>query len=173
MATLATIATVATGVAAVVGAGASVYGGFLARQEAEERAHEYEKMGKQEFAAAQADAVERRLQGQLILSRQQAAAAASGGGAGADAPTIVRLMSETAKRIDYGAQSDMYGGYSRRSTYFTSAANSRRSGANALIGGILDGVGNLLGGAGATVAMADEFDLLPSGPSKRWGWASI
>ena len=172
MASLATIATVATGVAAVVGAGASVYGGFLANQEAQERAHEYEKLGKQELAAAQQDAIERRLQGQLLLSRQQAAAAASGGGAGADAPTIVRLMSETAKRIDFGAASDMYGGYQRRSTYFSSAAASRRSGANALLGGILDGVGTLIAGAGQTASMADEFDLLPKA-APRWGWASI
>lgn len=172
MASLPTIALVATAVAGVVGAGASVYGGFLAKQEAEDRAHEYEKMGKQELAAAQADAIERRLQGQLLLSRQQAAAAASGGGSGADAPTIVRLMSETAKRIDFGAQSDMYGGYSRRSTYFSSASASRRSGNNALLGGILDGVGALLGSAGDTASLADEFDLLPKA-APRWGWASI
>lgn len=175
MAALPTIALVATGVAAVVGAGASVYGGILANQEAQERAHEYEKLGKQELAAAQQDAMERRLQGQLLLSRQQAAAAASGGGAGPEAPTIVRLMSETAKRIDFGAASDMYGGYSRRATYFASASASRRSGGNALIGGILDGVGTLLAGAGQTASIADEFGMLPRAApaSSRWGWASV
>lgn len=164
MASLATIATIATGVGAVVGAGASVYQGYLAQREAEERAHEYEKLGKSELAASQADALERRLQAQLILSRQQAAAAASGGGAGADAPTIVRLMTETAQRGEYGAQTALYGGLQRRATYFTSAANVRKSGANALLGGILDGVGTLIGGAGQTASMADEFGLLP-----RWG----
>lgn len=173
MASLATLATVATGVAAVVGAGASVYNGFLAKQEAEERAHEYEKLGTAEFAASQGDAFERRLQAQLVLSRQQAAAAASGGGAGADAPTIVRLMTETAQRGEYGAQSAMWGGQQRRNTYFTSAANTRKSGANALVGGLLDGIGMLIGGTGDVVATADKYDLLPKTPARRWGDAAF
>lgn len=170
MAGLATLASVATGVAAVVGAGASVYSGYLASREAEDRAHEYEKLGTAELASAQSDAMERRLQAQLVLSRQQASAAASGGGAGADAPTIVRLMSETAQRGDFGAASAMYGGYQRRATYFTSASNARKSGGNALLGGILDGVGALIGGAGQTAALADQFGMIPR---SRWGWSSI
>lgn len=173
MAALATIATVATAAAAVVGAGATVYNGYVSQQNndkaAAEQAKQYEEKGRAEFASSQRDAIERRLQGQVILSQQQAAAAASGGGAGGDAPTIVRLMTETADRAEYGAQSAMYQGTSTKALYDESASNTRASKSNTFIGSLLDGVGTLLGGAGNTYAMADRFNILPKAPSMRGG----
>lgn len=146
MAELATVAAVATAAAGVVSAGASIYSGWQANEAAKEQAHQLEIQGTEELAAAQRDAIERRLEARLTLSKQQAAAAASGGGAGADAPTIVRLMTETAQRADYGVQSTLFGGYSRRSTYFQSAKNARTTGGNNFIGSLLEGAGELLGG---------------------------
>lgn len=160
MATLATIATIATGAAAVIGAGASVYQGYLSYQAAQDAAHADEVAGTAEFASSQRDAQERRLEGALILSRQQAAAAASGGGAGNDAPTIVRLLSETVKRIDYGVASTMYGGESRRNLYYTSAENRRKTGVNTFLGSVLSGVGELAAGAGRTGDVAHSFGLI-------------
>ena len=84
--------------AAGVGAAATIYGGMETKRAADEAAKRDVTAGQAEFAAAQREAGERKLEGQLIMSRQQAAAAASGAGAGADAPTIVRLMTETSKR---------------------------------------------------------------------------
>lgn len=159
MAEIATIAAIATGAAAVVGAGASVYSGYMQNQAAQEQAHQLESAGKEEFASAQRDAIEKRLQGQMVLSAQQASAAASGGGAGTDAPTIVRLMTETADRTEYAAESSLYGGLSRKNIYNQSAANTRVSGGNNFIGSLLEGVGTLLGGAGQTYSMADRLNL--------------
>lgn len=118
---------------------------FLAQQE--------EATAREDFAASQREALERRFEGELVLSRQQAAAAASG--AGADDPTIVRLMTDTAARAEYGRSSVMYGAESRRATLFRSAAARRKSGDNSFLGGIegangawLRGMGSLAGGVG-------------------------
>lgn len=176
MAALATIATVATGAAAVVGAGAQIYSGYAQQQSDQaaraQQALQYEEQGRSEFAAAQRDAIERRLQGQIVLSAQQAAAAASGGGAGTEAPTIVRLMSETADRSDYGAASAQYVGAASQHTYDTSAANIRASKSNSFLGSLISGVGTLLGGAAQTYNMADRYNILPKAPSNTWGFNS-
>lgn len=188
MAALATIATVAAGAAAVVGAGAQIYGGYAQQQASDKAAAQttaqyqaealqLQEKGRAEFAASQRDAIERRLQGQIVLSQQQAAAAASGGGAGGDAPTIVRLMTETAQRGDYGAESALYQGRSQQSIYDKSAANDLVSAANPsksnnFIGSLLDGVGTLLGGAGQVYNMADRYNILPKPAASSWGFNS-
>lgn len=175
MASLATIATVATAAAAVVGAGASIYQGYASYQAAQTQAHELEKAGTLSFANAQRDALEKRLQGRLILSQQQAAAAASGGGAGTDAPTVVRLMTETAQRAEYGAQSSLFQGYAERATANTSAENVRKTGFASFIGGLMRGVGSLAGGLGDTYNVADRLGVLPQPRSATtaWGWSAL
>lgn len=175
MATLGTIAAVATGAAAVIGAGASVYNGYLSYQSAQDQARQFEAKGREEFASAQRQALERRLEGQYVLSAQQAAAAASGGGAGTDDPTIVRLMTETATRAEYGAQSELFAGYSAKSLYDQSAENTRKTGVNNFIGSLLDGVGTLLGGAGQTYAMADKYGMFSTTtkqPTSFFAWGT-
>ncbi len=164
MAALATIATVAAGAATIIGAGATIYNGWQEQQQFEEQkattAHELEKRGRAAFASSQRDALEKRLETKLLLSRQQAAAAASGGGSGADAPTILTLMGLTAERGDYAAQSLLYGGQSERDTSFQSAANVRNSKAAPFVGSVLKGVGDLLGGGARTANMAHSFGLI-------------
>jgi hypothetical protein len=176
MAALATIATVAAGAAAVIGAGATIYNGYQQQKQFDEQktatAHAYEVAGRKDFAAAQRDAIEKRLQGELLLSRQQAAAAASGGGAGGDDPTIVRLMTETAQKTEYAAQTSMYRGYDAKATADESASNLRASQSGSFVGSLISGLGELIGGAANTANVADRYGLLPKA-STRWGWSSL
>lgn len=148
MAELATIASIAAIGSAVIGAGAAIYAGNASRDAAFATALREEAKGREEFAASQREAEERKLQGRLIQSRQQAIAAASGGGAGADAPTIVKLMTETARRTDYGVRSTLYAGESARQAYYDSAAARRRGGDRTFLGSIFTGLGGLAGGFG-------------------------
>jgi len=175
MASLATIASVAAIGAAVVGTGVSLYGSSVAADNARkageaERQTQYmlaqqeEAAGTEALASSQRDARERKLEGELIMSRQQAVAAASGGGAGADAPTIVRLMTETAKRSQYGQDSVIYTGEATRSKYNASAAARRMSGENSFLGGIqgaqgayLSGIGSLAAGVGKVGGLIRDF----------------
>jgi hypothetical protein len=138
--TIALASVVAAG-AGLASAGATIYAGQQQKKAANEAAKRDETAGQAEFAAAQREAEERKLEGELVLSRQQAAAAASGGGAGSDAPTIVRLMTETAKRARYGVESTLYGGEQRRRTYLDSAAARRATGQANFMGSILTGIG--------------------------------
>jgi hypothetical protein len=137
-----------TAASAVVGAGAAVYGGIKANEAAEIEGKALERAGKDEFAAAQREALEARLQGRLVQSRQQAVAAASGGGAGLDAPSIVKLMSETGERTDYAAAVAMAQGRMRQSHYNQSAESVRRGGQASLVGSFLSAAGTLAGGLG-------------------------
>lgn len=142
METLAVLGIVAAGASAA----ATVYSGMETRRAADEAAKRDVTAGQAEFAAAQREAEERRLEGQLIMSRQQAAAAASGAGASGDAPTIVRLMTETSKRARYGVESVMYGGRARRQGYIDTAQAKRDTGNANFIGSILTGVGQFAEG---------------------------
>lgn len=139
------IGTVATVGSGLVQAGATVYAGNEEKKAAYEAAKRDETAGQAEFAASQRESQERKLEGELVMSRQQALAAASGGGAGADAPTIVRLMTETAKRSRYGQESTMFGGRSRRQTYFDSASSRRTTGDANFLGSVFTGLGQGMG----------------------------
>lgn len=142
---------------AVVSAGAAVYGGIKAKEAAEIEGKQLVRQGKEEFAAAQREALEARLAGKLLQSRQQAVAAASGGGAGFDAPSIMKLMSETGERTEYAAQVAMYGGESKRRYYNDAADAARRGGQNSLIGSVLKGIGTLAGGIGEGISMVPDL----------------
>lgn len=153
MAELATIAAVATIGAAVVGTGATVYSAYqqvqqgeAIQKEAVRQAQVDEASGKQEYAASQREAELRRLEGRLIMSRQQAFAAASGGGA--DDPTILKIMSDTGANAELGAQSVMYQGAARQQDYLNAAQARRISGRNNYMGAVLSSVGTLASGIG-------------------------
>jgi hypothetical protein len=148
MAMLATIAPILTLGAAVVGAGVSIYAATKKNENAQREAPQLESIGRDEFAAAQREALEARLQGKLVQSRQQAVAAASGGGGGWDAPTIVKLMSDTGEQTDYAAKVASYGGIQRRENLYRQADSVRRGGQSSLLGGYLSAAGTLLGGVG-------------------------
>lgn len=153
IATLSTIASVAAIGATVIGTGIQVAGSIYAGKQAKEAAYKQalleEGAGRAEFAASQRDALERKLEGELTMSRQQAVAAASGGGAGADAPTIVKIMSDTAARSDYARRSVLYGGEERRSTLYKSAEARRKTGQNSFLGSLFTAGGQLASGIGS------------------------
>lgn len=127
----------------VQGAG-TIIGGIAANNAAQAEADQMEARGKEEFAASQRDAEQRRKEGQIANSRVQAIAAASG--AGADAPTIVRIMQDTAGTAELNAQTDLYGGRQRRAGMRDSARARRAEGEASLLGSIFSGVGQGLGG---------------------------
>lgn len=148
MAQLPIIAAVATAGAAVVGAGAQIYQGMQQKEAADQTAHTLESQGKADFASAQRDSLQKELETKYLLSAQQAQAAASGAGAGTDAPTIVRMMTETAKRGTEAQENITYGGTARRDAYDKSAAAERSSGNMSFLGSLAGGVGTLIAGAG-------------------------
>jgi hypothetical protein len=152
VAELATIATIIAGVvsagAAVVSTVSTIQAGAAQQQAMEAAAKRDELAGKNEFAAAQRQADERRLEGQLIMSKQQAYAAASGGGSGADAPTMAKILTDTGERVRMGTESVMYQGASARDDYFAAAEAKRTTGGADFFGSILKGVGTLAGGVG-------------------------
>jgi len=132
--------------AAGASAAATIYSGYETKRASDEAAKRDVTAGQAEFAASQREAEERKLEGQLIMSRQQAAAAASGAGAAGDAPTIVKLMTETAKRSQYGVDSVLYGGRERKQRYIDTADARRQTGNANFIGSILTGVGQFAEG---------------------------
>lgn len=133
--------------AAVSGAG-TVMSGVAANQAAKQEALQMEAKGREELAASQREADAKRREGQLVNSRAQALAAASGAGAGMDAPTIVKLMSQTAGAAELNAQTDLFGGKSRKQGLFDAAANRRREGKASLLGSVLGGFGQFGSAAG-------------------------
>ena len=138
MAELAVIGSIIQGVGAIAG-------GVAANNAAQEEARQMDERGREEFAASQREAQERRREGRVVNSRAQAVAAASG--AGADAPTIVRLMSDTAGQAEYNAQSDTYGGRQRRAGLRDNARARRAEGQASLLGSFFDAAGSFAGGA--------------------------
>lgn len=142
-----------SGLGTVAGAAGTIAAGKAEQQSAEYEAQQMKIKAAEEQAAAQRDAQSKRREGALVQSRQQALAAASGAGAGFDAPTIVKLMMDTAGEAEYNAQTAMYGGTSR-STGLMDAARARRASGNAsylgsqigAFGGLASGFGSIVGG---------------------------
>ncbi|RWL14888.1 MAG: hypothetical protein EOR57_31575 [Mesorhizobium sp.] len=109
-------------------------------------AQQLEMKAKEETAAAQREALDKRREGAIINSRAQALAAASGAGAGTDAPTIVKLMGKTAGEAEYNAGTSMYGGLSRAAGLRDSAKGRRASGKASLLGSVFSGFGSAASG---------------------------
>ncbi|WP_442577905.1 hypothetical protein ACSBOB_20375 [Mesorhizobium sp. ASY16-5R] len=144
-----------SGIEMIVGAlgtAASVAGtigaGQAAKNEANYEAKQLEIKGAEERAAAQRDAMQKRTEGKLVMSRQQALAAASGAGAGSDAPTIVRMMTDTAGEAEYNAQTVNYGGLSRATGLFDAARGRRASGKASFMGSVIGSFGQAATGLG-------------------------
>jgi hypothetical protein len=113
-----------------------------------DEAAQLDAKGQEELAASQRKAEARREEGRLLTSRQQALAAASGAGAGVDAPSIMQLMGETSKQAEFNAQSELFGGESRKLGLKRAADNKRREASATLLGSVLSGAGRLAGGFG-------------------------
>lgn len=135
---------------AVVSGVGTVAAGAAEKRNQDFMAQQEDMRAKEETAAAQRDAIAKRREGALINSRAQALAAASGAGAGEDAPTIVKLMTDTASEAQYNAGASMYGGYSRAAGLRDSAKGRRAAGKASLLGSIFTGFGQTAKGiAGA------------------------
>lgn len=164
MTALAGLGTALTIGAAVVGAGASVYSAYQTHEMGVAQQKEYnreaavdELAGKNEYAASQREAEQKRLEAQLVMSRAQAYAAASGAGAGADDPTIVKILGEEGTKGKFNADSLLYAGEQGRDAYYSSAAAKRATGANIFLGSTLSAVGTLAGGIGKLIPTAVPF----------------
>jgi hypothetical protein len=137
-------------IGSVVSGVGTIAAGVAQKNAANYEAAQMEQKAKEETAAAQRDAIAKRREGAIINSRAQALAAASGGGAGTDAPTIVKLMSDTAGTADYNAQTSMYGGYSRAAGLRDSAKGRRAEGKASLLGSVFSGFGTVAKGLQST-----------------------
>jgi hypothetical protein len=164
LAGLAGLGTALTIGAAVVGAGASVYSAYETVQQGKAAQAEYNRQaavdelaGKNEYAASQREAEQKRLEGQLVMSRTMAYAAASGAGAGADDPTIVKILGEEGTKTKFNSDSVLYAGEGARDAYNSSAAAKRASGANNFLGSVLTATGTLAGGVGRLIAASAPF----------------
>jgi hypothetical protein len=133
-------------IGSVVSGVGTIAAGVAQNNAAKFEAAQMDQKAKEEVAAAQRDAIQKRREGAILNSRAQALAAASGGGAGTDAPTIVKLMGQTAGEADYNAQTAMYGGYSRAAGLRDSARARRASGRASLLGSVIGGFGDMAGG---------------------------
>lgn len=133
-------------IAPAITAGGTLLSGVAGAAAANNEAKQMEAKGKEEFAASQREAQEKRREAALVQSRQQAVAAASGAGAGMDAPTIVKLMTDTAGQGEFNAQTVRYGGENRRNALFAAASNRRASGRASLLGSVFSSFGTLAKG---------------------------
>jgi hypothetical protein len=132
--------------ASAISAAGSIASGIASKNAADFQAEQQEMQGKEEFAASQREADQKRKESNYVQSRQQALAAASGGGA-AD-PTIVRLMTQTAQQGEMNAQTSLYVGENRKRGLFDAAKSTRLTGRANLIGSFLSASGDLAGGFG-------------------------
>jgi len=119
-------------VLSIVGTGLSVVSG-IQQGKAQAAALEYEaqqneRRAKEERAAAQRSALDKKSETEAVLSRQRALAAASG--AGLLTPSVIDIYEETAQRGAYHEQAERYGGESRAAGY-RDAANANRLKASA------------------------------------------
>jgi hypothetical protein len=105
-----------------------------------------DKKAAEERAASQREAIEKRQEAGLAMSRQKALAASSG--AGVVNPSILDIYSDTAGEGEYNAQVSLYGGESRARGELDQAALARAKGKAARKGSILEAGGTMLGGIG-------------------------
>lgn len=121
--------------------GSTLYGGLRAYQGSKAEAASLKQKGDNELAVAQRDAMRKRRETDLLLSRQRAVASSSGGGA--TDPTVLSVMGKTQQEGDYNAMLDMYNGLTSRADLYKEAATVRSEGKSKLVGSILDAGGTL------------------------------
>lgn len=141
MAAVAAIATLASAGLQMMG---TIQGGKAQKAALNFEAKEREKAAADERAASQRTAIEKRHEGDIVMSRQRALAAA--GGAGVVNPSILDIYGETAQRAEYNAQTEMFGGESRARGQLDQAAAARAKGKAAMKGSIFEGLGQGMAG---------------------------
>lgn len=133
-------------VASVISAIGGIATGIAEKKQADFQAKQQEMQGKEDFAASQRDADQKRKEAELVNSRAQALAAASGGDA--TDPTIVQLMTGTTQQGELNAQSSLYTGEQQKRGLFDQAAATRMSGQASMFGSFLGAAGTLASGFG-------------------------
>jgi len=136
-AVLALGSTLIGGVGAVA-SGASQASAMRAQADAAER------QSKEVEASAQREAIQRRKEANLVLSRQQALAASSGGSA--TDTTILNLAGDTAAQGQYNVSSAVAEGQAQGAGLRDQAAIYRQNARQAMLGGFIDAGGTLLSG---------------------------
>lgn len=116
-----------------------VAGGIAANRQAQQQALNQEAEGKQEFANAQQQAFQKKREGELMISRQQALAAVSGGGA--DDPTILKIMGDTAGQTATNVHQTVAGGEQAMMNGFASARSTRSAGRSSFLGSMFNAAG--------------------------------
>jgi hypothetical protein len=135
-------------IAGIVGTGLQVMGSLQAGKSQQAalnfEAKQREAKAAEERAASQRTAIDKRHEGDLVMSRQKALAAA--GGAGVVNPNILDLYGETSERAEYNAASEVYGGESRARGQVDQAAAARAKGKAAVKGSIFEAGGTAFTG---------------------------
>lgn len=122
----------------------SLAGGAAANASAKSQAAQMEAQAKSERVKAQRQAFDQRKQADLMGSRAQALAASSGAGASADAPSVVKIMSDIAGRGEQNAQTAMWNGEENARSLEYGAKMTRKTGSASMLGSLL-GAGSTLG----------------------------
>lgn len=123
-------------IGAIASAGGTIYGGVAAKQASDFEAKSLKRKGDAEFAAGQREAMRRRKETEIILSRQKAVAASSG--AGATDPTVEAIMGKTQQEGDYSAMMDMYNGAINRADLYAEAKSAKTAGNQDLMKSFFD-----------------------------------
>jgi hypothetical protein len=142
MAALATIASIAGTVVSAIG---TIAAGKAQARAAEYEAAQLDVRGKEERAGAQREALEKKRETKLALSRHQAVTAASG--LGTVDPTVTDQLGEIAEYGTYQQQLAQYGGDSRARELDYQARATRMSGKTQMRGAMYSAAGTILGGA--------------------------
>lgn len=135
-----------TAIAGIVSAVGTIAAGKAEQNNQNYLAKQEDMKAKEEMASSQREAQQNLNEADLANSRAQALAASSGGGAGAEAPTIVRLMSDTAGQGTLNANTTLYGGMERAAGLKDSAKGRRAAGKASFLGSVLGGFGQAAGG---------------------------
>lgn len=128
-------------IGSILGAGATIYGGFKAKEQADAVAAQMKAKGDSEFAIAQRKSMDSQERTKMVLGQQKAVAAASGGGA--TDPSVMAIMGKTQQKGDYNSMIDMYNGAVSRGDMYTAADNTESEGKSKLLSSFL--------GAGSTI----------------------
>ena len=147
MAELAIISAVASLAAGGLSAMGSIQQGKAQQAALNFEAEQHKRQAAEERAASQRDALEKRHEGELAMSRQKAIAGASG--AGVVTPSILDIYGETAQKGEYNAQTALYGGESRARGQLDEAAAAKFKGKAARQASYYDAAGSILSGIGS------------------------
>lgn len=146
-----------SGLGTAVSVGGTILSGIAGQNAADFQAAQLDAQAKSERARGQRAAEQETRKADLIMSRQQALAAASGAGASTDAPTIVKIMSDTAEQGAINAGMVNWNANERALGLEAQAEGARMSGQSKMFGSLLSGAGGLFSGLSKIPTFADKY----------------